>query len=209
MITFKFNNATITAPDCWEEVTVEYFIKPEFLAQDSISLLAALSGIDRKTLLNATEDIMGSLNKMVEFYVKDPKGYQRGSTKHIKLRGKRCKVPQDIELLRIGQKIMFQQAMFKNPFIYQSIPEAVAIYMVPEVNDGDFDDALIPELTEEILKLPISDVYPIADFFLDSFKQLVTSGRKSSTQFPQQTKTLTTTTTSLEETDSKSTENSP
>lgn len=171
MIKFKFNNATITAPNCWEEVSVEYFIKPEFLTKDTVSLLSALSGIPRKDLMNTKEDIEADLQRMVQFYIDDPEGFRRNMPRPIKVMGKLVTIPLDIELERLGQKIMFQNVLSKHQFIYQAIPEAIAIYIIPSITeDGSFDDTLIDEVVEEIKKLPIVDVFPIADFFLSSLR---------------------------------------
>lgn len=177
MITFRFSNATIEAPDCWEDVTVGHFIKPEFLARNSVGLLSALTGIPEKTLLNTKEDLTEPMNDMIKFYAEDPKGY-RGGTEKFKFRGKELSIPKDIELERLGQKILFGIAMAKHQFVYQAIPEAVAIYIIPLLTeDGDFDDGMIDEVAEEVKSLRIMDVYPVADFFLSSFKALAKSGR--------------------------------
>jgi hypothetical protein len=177
MIAFKFQNATIEAPDSWDEVTVAHFIKPEFLARDAVGLLSALTGIDRSTLLNATDDITEPLNKIVEFYAKDPQGYKSHETENFKFRGKKIKIPKDIELEKLGQKILFGSAMGKHKFVYEAIPEAVAIYIIPLItSDGSFDDSIIEEVAEEIKLLKIKDVYPVADFFLSSFRALAQSG---------------------------------
>jgi hypothetical protein len=176
MITFKFQDKDVKAPNSWEEVTVRHFINPYFLAGDSLSLLSALAGVDRKALANSKDDIMNDLNKMVKFMVKEPLGYQGAVPKSFKLRGKECKIPQDIELERLGQKIMLQDAMTKYKFVYEAIPDAIAIYMLPSLNDGEFDDDLVPELREEVLDLMLVDVFPVADFFLARCRSLAKSG---------------------------------
>lgn len=209
MIDFKFNNVTISAPSEWNEVSVGHFIQPQFLAGDSVGLLCALTGIERKVLLNATEDIMPKLAKMVEFYTKNPTGYKGELKKTIRLKGKKIKIPQDIELEYLGQKILFATMLGKYNFTYEAIPEAVAIYVAPQLHpEGEFDDAIVEEIIEDIKMLPITQVYPVADFFLDSLRTSLKSGTPSSIPFLQSTKPQTTSTNSSQETDSKSTENS-
>lgn len=177
MIKFKFIDATIEAPDCWDDVLVSHFINPYFLSRDSVSLLASLSGIDRDVLLQTKADIAGPLTRMVDFIVKDPEGFTRKEApKEFKLMGKTCKVPLDIELERVGQKIMFQDALGKHKFVYEGIPEAIAIYLIPELNDGKFDDGMIEEVAAEVRKLKIVDVFPLANFFLNSLKALLKNG---------------------------------
>ena len=182
MIAFKFKGLeggtiSVNAPDRWSEVTVEHFCNPYFLSGDSISLLSVLSGIDRNTLLNSKEDITGQLLRMTNFIAMDAKGFNiKDKPKTFKLRGVSCTVPQDIEVERVGQKIMLQDAMIKAKFVYEAIPEAIAIYLQPGINNGVFDDQALPELVEEIKQLRIVDVYPIAHFFLTSWKSLMKNG---------------------------------
>lgn len=176
MIKFVFEDKTVRVPSEWEEVTVEHFINPDFLSGNSLSLLANLSGIPRQKLLNTTEDITGHLYKMVDFMQKDPQGYQKYKPEKITLQGKELDYPKDIEVERVGQKIMLQDAVSKYQFVYEAIPEAIAIYLQPELNDGVFDDAKLPELIEEVKGLRIVDVYPIADFFLTNSRRILKSG---------------------------------
>jgi len=183
MINFTFKSEEgdikVSAPSSWEEVSVEHFINPLFLSGNSMGLLSALSGIDREVLMNSRADITGQLTRMVEFMAKDPKGYKKQKRSDtITLMGKKCKVPKDIELERVGQKIMFQDVMSKHKLLYEGIPEAIAIYIIPELHpEGKFDDAMIPEVVEEIKKLRIVDVFPIADFFLTSYARLIKNGK--------------------------------
>lgn len=177
MIKINFEDRVVEAPTSWEEVTVETFINPHFLAGDSISLLSALTGVDRKALMNSTLDIMDKINMMVSFAVDNPHGYRGHVPQTIKLRGQDCKIPKDIELERLGQKIMLQDAIARQNFVYQAIPDAIAIYLAPELNGGEFDDAMIPELREEVLKLKLVDVFPVADFFLSSLRNYRKNGK--------------------------------
>ena len=185
MIRFKFKGLeggtiSVNAPDCWDDVLVKHFVNPMFLSGDSIGLLSSLSGIDRKTLLNSKEDIAGQLTRMVEFIRLNVNGFKmKEKPERFKLMGVDCLVPKDIELERVGQKIMFQNAMAKHKFIYEGIPEAIAIYLAPELNNGEFDDEKLPEIEEAVMELRIVDVFPIADFFLNSYRALIRSGPPS------------------------------
>lgn len=176
MIKFIFEDKEVRVPSQWDEVTVAHFVNPHFLAGDSLGLLSALSDIPRDTLLNTTEDITKHLYKMVRFVQEEPQGYRKHIPETLRLMGKDCKVPMDIEVQRVGQKIMLQDAVFKNENVYESIPDAIAIYLQPETNDGKFDDSQLPKVREEVLKLKIVDVFPIADFFLLNSKSIMKSG---------------------------------
>ena len=180
MIVFKFQDCKVEAPDQWSEVTVEHFIRPEFLTRNPVGLLSVLTGIERGILMNATEDITEDLSRMVSFIAKDPVGYKGKLPDGFKIMGKKVKVPEDIELERLGQKIIFAAALGKHKFAYEAIPEVIAIYLIPQLtSDGKFDDNMIPEVSEAVLKMPITYVYPVADFFLDSLKLLRKNGTPS------------------------------
>ena len=171
MITFKFQNATVEAPDQWSEVTVEHFIRPEFLTRDPVGLLAVLTGIEKGVLMNATEDISQELGRMVSFIAKEPTGYKGKLPDRFKIMDKLVKIPKDIELEKLGQKILFSAALGKYKFAYEAIPEIIAIYLIPQMtSDGSFDDNMIDEVKDAVKKMPITYVYPVADFFLDSLK---------------------------------------
>ncbi len=183
MINFVFKglegeDIKVSAPNKWSDVLVSHFINPYFLSKDSLSLLSALSGIDRNVLLNSKADITGQLMAMTSFIAINPEGFNiKQCPEKFKLRGVECLIPADIELERVGQKIMFQDAMVKHKFVYEAIPEAIAIYMAPGLNNGVFDDSLLPDIIEEVKGLRIIDVYPIAAFFLTSFRALVKNGK--------------------------------
>lgn len=176
MLKFVFDKKTIKVPNHWDEVTVEHFINPFFLSGNSLSLLSVLSGIEKGALINSTEDITPHLYKMVNFVNEEPQGYKKALPEEFELRGQKLTIPKDIEVERVGQKIMLQDAVFKYEYVYQAIPEAIAIYMAPQLNDGVFDDAMIEPLAEEVKQLRIVDVYPIADFFLSSSKRSTKNG---------------------------------
>lgn len=179
MIKFKFNNATIEAPDRWEEVKVEMFCHPYFLARDAVGILSVLTGIDKHVLMNTKEDLVKPLTDMVAFIATDPEGYQKMKRKDVTIDGIKCKIPKDIELERLGQKIMIQAIMGKHTYLYEGIPEAVAIYLIPQLNDGNFDDALIEDVAKSVSKLRIIDIFPVADFFLSRYRASIKNGTPS------------------------------
>lgn len=176
----KFENATLEVPSEWSEVKVGQFIKPEFLTGDVVGMLAALIGVEKHTLLNSKEDIESDLYKMIQFYIDNPKGYRDQPMRPFEVNGKKITIPKDIELERLGQRILFNTMLGKYKFTYEAIPEAVAIYIIPSLTeDGDFDDGLIESVSEAVKQLRIVDVYPVFDFFLNSLKTSNINGSTS------------------------------
>jgi len=176
VIKFIFQEKTIEVPDCWDDVTVEHFINPYFLSGNSIELLSSLSGIPAVKIANTTEDMAPHFEKTVAFIKKDFKGWQ-GEPKKIKLDllGVSCVIPKNIELESFGKKIMMGDAIAKHKFVYQGIPEAIAIYLGEQIYPDDWYTR-IDEIKEAVLKLPINKVYNIAAFFLILSKKFLKGG---------------------------------
>ena len=166
MIKFKFEDQAINLPTEWPEVTVRMFVNPLFLQNDTLGLLASLSGIDRSKLLNTTEDLSPYFAKASKFLKADPLGWRGGAVPEtLDLLGVTCKIPKDIELERFGQKMLLGQHLLKYDHPLHAIPDAIAIYLSPLIFAEKWDEQ-IDEVIEAVKELPIVDCYPIADFFL-------------------------------------------
>jgi hypothetical protein len=175
---FDFDGKEVEAPTSWDEVTVGHFVKPEFLSGSSLKLMAALSGIPTSKLANATEQVAKEFEKTVSFLKKNPLGWRgAGVPETIEFLGVTCKVPKNIEMRSFGQKTMLADAILKSKFTYDAIPDAIAIYFGPQVYKSDWFERM-DELKEEAKKLPIANVFPIADFFLLHSRQLTTGGKQ-------------------------------
>ena len=178
MIAFNFEGKKIEVATKWEEVTVGHYINPHFLSGNAIQLLAALAEIDPLLLANAKKDYSKHFSKVVNFINKDPLGWKRGGTEQLTVMGKTCLIPKDLESQTFGQKIMFGQILSKTTFHYAVIPEAVAIYIAPQLYPKNWYEK-IDEIAAEIKDLPIRDVNNIADFFLSNTLQYRRGGLKN------------------------------
>jgi len=178
MIYFNFDDTRVGLPESWEEVTVDMFINPLFLAGDSLGLLSALSGIPKEKLANTTEDLNPYFNKCAKFIKANPQGWRGEWDETITILEKTCTIPTDIELKMYGQKVMYGQALTKHDNIYAAMPEAIAIYLAPQIYGEDWYEK-IDELAEEVKKLPITKIFSIADFFLSSIQPLKQDGSQS------------------------------
>lgn len=170
MIRFHFDNLSVELPTSWDEVKVHHFIDPLFLSGNPIKLLAALSGVPEKQLANTTEDVTNKFKKVTDFMAADPLGWRGNKDqKRVTIKGKTYDVPENIELKMFGQKIMLGQAIKKSEFIYGAIPDAFAIYFGPMIYPDDwYEIERQNELKRLVLDMPISQVYPVATFFLTS-----------------------------------------
>ena len=152
-------------------MTVGIFTHEKFSAGNSLSLLSALSGIPEEMLANTTEDLGKYFTKCSQFIIKDKNGWRGGEVpESLTIMDKVCTIPADLNFQLFGQKILLGQAMKKGSL--QAIPDAIAIYLAPQVFGSNWFEAdNIAELREEVLKLPINAVYPIADFFLSLYPE--------------------------------------
>jgi len=176
MINFNFEGVRVSVPTKWAEVTVEHFIKKEFLSGNAIQLLSVLSGIPAIKLANTTKDLTKHFERAVGFIKAEPLGWRKGSKEEVLLMGVECRAPVNLELETFGQKILFGQALLKSTFHYEAIPEAVAIYLAPQIYPDDWFER-IDEVALEVKKLPIRNVWSMADFFLTNTLTLRRGGQ--------------------------------
>ena len=183
MIAFKFeNNTKVSLPTSWREVTVGMFSNPHFLSGNSLELLSSVSNIPVAKLANTTEDLSRHFLKTSKFIIEDRDGW-KGTNEvpdMVHLLDTDCKIPKDLNLERFGQSIMLGQAMAGKEFVHESIPDAVAIYLAPQIY-GDAWHEKIDKVVRAIKAMPITSVWPIADFFLDSIKKSTKGGKTPST----------------------------
>jgi len=177
MIKFKFENQDILMPTSWEEVTVAHFINEGFLSGNPLKLMSVLSGISVKQLANTTIDLTDKFEKGVKFLKEDPNGWKGNGEvpSSLKLLEVECKIPINIEMKMLGQKIMLEQELAKHKYFYSAMPEAIAIYLGPQIYPDDWYEK-IPEIAEAVNLLPIFEVYNIADFFLTNTEPLHKNG---------------------------------
>ncbi len=183
MIHFNFDDKKVSLPEKWSEVTVEIFSNPDFYSGNAIYLLSSFSGVPVEKLMNTTKDLTKYLVQVSNLIIKDKEGYRGAPDVPItfKLLDVDCKVPKDIEVERWGQKIMYTQALAKCKFSNEAIPEAIAIYLAPQIYDKDewYKPEQIETICEAVRKMKIVDCYSLADFFLSDILKYKRNGIKS------------------------------
>jgi len=179
MIKFTFDETKVILPTAWEEVTVAMFCNPDFLSGDAVKLLSTLSGIEKEKLYNTTEDLTKYLNQVSSFVLKNPNGWMgKELPDMLRVLEVNCTIPKNLELEKFGQKVMFGQAVAKHKDTYQALPEAIAIYLAPQIYPKDWFEK-IDEVAKAINGMKIVHVWRIADFFLTSINRLQKGGKKS------------------------------
>ena len=189
MKTFKIiisEDETITAtiPETWNEITVAQFVRLEtdrWDGKDAIQLLGILSGVNVKKLDNlegkqATK-LYDVLSDALAFVAGDPPDFEALSIKNkFNLNGRDLDVPNDLEMERIGQKILLANLM-QNDNMTKQIPQALAIYFQPIYDKVEkFDRKRIPVIVDHINRTPIIEAYPIVSFFFRKLTNLKRNG---------------------------------
>ena len=189
MKTFKIiisEDETITAtiPETWQEITVAQFVRLEtdrWDGKDAIQLLGILSGVNVKKLDNlegkqATK-LYDVLTEALAFVAGDPPDFEALSIKNkFNLNGRDLDVPNDLEMERIGQKILLANLM-QNDNMTKQIPQALAIYFQPIYDKVEkFDRKRIPVIVDHINRTPIIEAYPIVSFFFQKLTNLKRNG---------------------------------
>ena len=189
MKTFKIiisEDETITAtiPETWNEITVAQFVRLEtdrWDGKDAIQLLGILSGVNVKKLDNlegkqATK-LYDVLTEALAFVAGDPPDFEALSIKNkFNLNGRDLDVPNDLEMERIGQKILLANLM-QNDNMTKQIPQALAIYFQPIYDKVEkFDRKRIPVIVDHINRTPIIEAYPIVSFFFQKLTNLKRNG---------------------------------
>ena len=126
MIEFVLEDQTIKLPTAWPEVTISMFTEPAFRSGDPLRLLSALSGVSTDKLANTTKDLTPYFNKVVKFMSAQPNGWRGTLPAAIEIEGTLCTIPQDIELERYGQSLIFGQYIAQHPEnVFKAFPAAV------------------------------------------------------------------------------------
>ena len=168
MIRFSINGKRYKMPSLWKEVDVATFQRLAHLENDYtdlVALMAALMGIEKKELTNSKADLHLQTREALRLVADEvPLWEQIPHKDKFTFKGEQYDVPKDLEMELFGQKVLLNNKLAANDPA-DCVAYAVALYMQPGI-DGEFDDKKITPLEEEILALPVIDIFPIANFFL-------------------------------------------
>lgn len=186
MLTIEINKHKYDIPTLRNEVTVEQYMEVEHYAEniDEIRLLSIFTGIDYDTLANLPCGdfkvlIMPELKWIGNLF--DVTTARRASRLNI---GKYKVQPiYDVSSERIGQKLMMQRMVndgIKNNVKYSAlIAPVLACYYAPYLHpDKVWNEKHVAEIAKLILKMPIEQAYPEANFFLRGYLKPLPQKRK-------------------------------
>lgn len=174
MIAASLLNTKISIPDKWSEVTVkQYLLLLEYNERlNPVRMLSIFSGIDYETLMNFDcrlfeTGILPAMN-----FIKDTSLFKTLKLPEVVTIGeKELVVPSDIRSETFGQKVMLQMKIneINDASIGMAtlIPFTVSTYLSPAYYGMKYDDKRAEELIPLIYKMPITEAYPVAYFFLN------------------------------------------
>jgi len=180
MIPIKINGKESLIPGAWDELTIGQYIEISINTHrlNQLRLFSIISGINYALLLNLPEDGLDVNLDQILFWFNepfDPNLLDRSET--ITINGKIITPPNDPGKKTLGQKLFLQskvrEAQSADALLCTIVSDAVAIYLQPMVDDAPFNDERAMELKTELLKLPITLIYPWGCFFLSGYIKYV------------------------------------
>jgi len=165
-VTSNKGKRDIIVPESMDQVSTAIYQKLVPVS-DRLEAYEIISGVSRETLERLiSPDLEFALSNCLLLIKSDAEFKKQEVPKRLIIGDLEVKIPKRIEGLSVGQAIHVRQHLESCKFYEQAISLTVAIYLQPEY-DGlpfDFDQAL--ELEQEILKLPITETYPLGFFLL-------------------------------------------
>lgn len=175
------NDERVECPICWAEASTGAFQrlygKSGLKDGDSlIRVFALLTGLQYDDVYQAqSEDLNAGLYQVTSFVLNEPKAFKAIEPTEFVFEGKAYKIP-NVKSLRVGQAFALRQTMEGGENLESLISKALAICYQPEINGGDFNYARAMEIEQEILKMPITETYPVGFFLLSKLNNSGASG---------------------------------
>lgn len=174
-VTSNKGERELDLPDSWETLTVDLYqkIHKEWDRVDLIKLFSILSGLSFKTISESKDrDLELHLRASTSFiYDQEPTFKDKPFPKEFTFKGITITLPKDVTGLSIGQNIMVLERMEGQTFD-ELISWATAIYLQPLIDRSEFNAERAIEIEQEILQMPITEIYPIGFFLLKPLMKL-------------------------------------
>lgn len=165
-VTSNKGKRDIIVPESMDQVSTGVYQKLVPVT-DRLEAYEIISGVPRETLERLTnQDLEFALSNCLVLIKSDAEFKNKEVPKRLIIGDVEVKVPKRIEGLSVGQAIHVRQHLESVKFYEQAISLTIAVYLQPTYDNlpFDFDQAL--ELEQEILKMPITETYPLGFFLL-------------------------------------------
>jgi len=177
-------------PESWDEVTVDQFLELRDCENaDFITILSKLinAPYDKVFACNP-EMIAKKVMPMLDWYFDETFNFDElKMPPKLSVRDKEYPIPRDIRQKSFGQKLHLEEIMKDMNDPVSKMPYVVAIYMYPIVTKNKFEIESLDEFAKNIIgNCKITEIYPIAIFFLNKLKKYwIKKKRRSLRSIPQ------------------------
>lgn len=165
----------IKIPETWGETSTEQFqnlYKQEWDGKDLIHAFTILSGLDKKMVATSYDPALEQkLLVCTNFLYHEPDFKNAKPPEYFEINSRIVKIPKKIGRLAIGQSIHVRQESINVKYLEEMIGYTIAIYIQPLFDESDFDYDRAMELLPDVLKLPITQTYPVGFFLLKSLQK--------------------------------------
>lgn len=169
----KGKRMKVECPSSWDELTLKNLLDIENCDRAPLTIFSLLTGIEFDILRDSKqEDLEYQIYLAIEFVHDSPKWDELKPPSNIVIDGRVIKIPKDISVLTLGQKIMFDQTLVNATNLTQVIPQALAIYLQPLIDGAKYDRDKQEAAQKVILTLPATQMYALVNFFLTSRSNL-------------------------------------
>ena len=196
------NAHPVSAPDKWDEVSCETWVRilkewePEkpIKERSEIKLFSILTGTSYESIFDSKDYYIESLIYSLVSCIYNDDFTDAPIPETITVGGKTIKIPRNLGKLSIGQNSIVRKLCRQTDLLTGKpidtnliLPTVTAIYLQPLYDakplNGDlvtaqFDYDRAMELEKEILKMPITEIYPIGFFFLNLLRLYGTGWRR-------------------------------
>jgi hypothetical protein len=174
-------------PQSWDETPTQTFqrIATEWDWENFLKLISIVSGIEFDYIRESTDGKLEVKLIAAVQYIVNPKKVTEWDKlpipKSIEYKGRTIELPKKT-VITIGQSIAIRQAMqvyalrFKDNLTIRSfvkdfffdglVAYAASVYLQPIITSQSFDSDLAKDVEDELLKMPITQIYPIGFFLL-------------------------------------------
>ncbi len=201
LMTVWLNGVKYELASCWEKVKTKHYQElMEDWDQDKpmternyFKLFCILTGTDFKEF-HATAENEVTIWNAIQWVTEQPFEFSKEPPKFLQIGEKIIQVPEQVELLSIGQNIHLKDELYKLPrftvmkdgkpeeriCLEAGISIATAIFLQPVYNEAKFDFKKALELKAIIDEMPAYLIYPIGFFLLLNALPTGTSGQNGS-----------------------------
>ena len=180
----QIDNETYDMPEGWPEVTVNLFLELRNCENaDFITILSKLINAPYdKVFACDPEMIAKKVMPMLDWYFDDTFKFEELKIPpKLSVQGEEYPIPRDIRLKSFGQKLHIEEVMREMRDPVSKMPYVVAIYMYPIITKNKFDVESLDEFAKNTIgNCKITEVYPIATFFLTKLRKYYLKKKKRS-----------------------------